>query len=735
MGLFQRFACVRQTDATDCGAACLATILLHHDRTTSLGRVREAVRTDLMGTTAMGLVEGAERFGLRARGVRADLNALPTLPLPAIAHVEEPGRRHFVVVHRVGRNGVVVADPAAGVRRMPLSEFAAWWTGVLVLLSPDAPFTAEPERSPARRLLSLLSGHRRSLVDATAAALVLAVLGFASAVYVQMLIDSALMTRSARTLHLLGAAMLLVIAARAVLGILRSYFLLVVGQRIYAQVHASYYRHLLRLPMSFFDTRRVGELASRLNDAGRVNSLLTGTTAALVVDLLMVVATVSAMLVYDPLLTAVALAAVPPFALAGVVLAIGFRRAQQRSMEANAELNAVLVESISGAEEIKMLAGERRTTARLDQGLLSVLATAWKTGTIGIRASVLSTVLTSASTLLVLWVGGYRAIQGEITVGELIAFSTLAGMMLVPIQRLIEGMHEIQDGLVAANRLWEITDLSAEEAATWKLPSLQRCRGEVELVSVRFRYGSRDIVLEDVSLRAGAGEMVALVGESGSGKTTVARLIQGLYTPEAGQVRIDGCDVRGYSLASVRSQIGVVGQEPIMFRGTVAENIAFGTEGEPDTERLHAAAAQAGADEFIAGLPHGYGTELGEQGVRLSTGQRQRVALARALYRDTPILVLDEVTSAQDAHSEALIRDTLQRLRGKKTVLLIAHRLSTVTAADRIVVLRRGRVVEEGAHRDLLATRTSVYRELWNRQMEASDAPPAREPRPAATLP
>lgn len=395
-----------------------------------------------------------------------------------------------------------------------------------------------------------------------------------------------------------------------------------------------------------------------------------------------------------------------------------FRRAQRRGMEAAANLYATLVEALSGADTIKALGAERSIVERADDQLVPFLNAGFRTSYISIATSTLSALFTGLAMLVALWLGGHRVLAGDLSVGQLMAISALIVAMTGPLERLVNATQSIQDGAVTLDRLWEVLDLTTEESTRSRGEVLNHCRGAVALESVVFRYGTRTTVLDGISIAVQPGRTVAIVGPSGSGKSTVAKLIQGFYAPESGRVAIDGIDVRMLTPHSLRRQLGVVPQNPVLFSGTIAENIAFGCDGRPVLDRVIAAAERAGAHAFIQHLPEVYHTEIGEQGVQLSVGERQRLAIARALYRDAPILIFDEVTSALDAHAEEIIRETMRALHGTRTIVVIAHRLSTVMHADEIVVLSGGKIVECGSHNDLTA-RGGAYWEMWKRQTPA----------------
>jgi ATP-binding cassette subfamily B protein len=723
--MFRKFACVRQHDLADCGAAALATVALHHRRPLALEPLRDLTGTDRVGTSLLGLLRAAEKLGFSAKGVRGPYEALAQVPLPAVAHVRtEEGLGHFVVLHRVNRGGVVVADPARGVRRLTRAEFVRRWTGYLLVLVP------EPQAPPAaagaapvppwRRFLGLLAPHAGLLAEAFACALLMTVLGVSTSYFIQHLVDSVLVRGEGRLLNALGIGMVLLLVFRTLFGMLRQYLVAYVSRKVDLELISGYARHLLSLPLRFFEMRRVGEILSRVNDAARVREAISGTTLTAVVDATLVVLLLAVLWFYDLRLAALATAFVP-LLLCGVAAYHPAARQRSRSaMESGALLSAHLVEDVSGVDTVKAFGAERARTEAGEQRLVALVQDVFSLQMLGLGMTTLGLFVTSLAGIAVLWYGGHRVIEGALTTGQLLFFYTLLGYLLGPLERLASVNVKIQDALVAVDRLYQVLDSAAEVSGATKLP-FRGLRTGLELHDVGFSYGCRAPVLANVCLQIPAGKVVAVVGESGSGKSTLLKLLLGFYEPTEGRVLVDGVDLRDLDLESVRGRIGLVGQEPFVFTGSVRENIALGRPGATQEEIVEAARA-AGLEEFIATLPERYETVIGERGANLSGGQRQRLAIARALLRQPDVLIFDEATSHLDTATERAIQRNLRKALAGKTVVLVAHRLSTIRDADLIYVLHQGRVVEEGTHVSLLA-RGGVYAELCRAQIAADDDP------------
>jgi ATP-binding cassette subfamily B protein len=732
--VFRKYVCVRQNDLSDCAAAALATVAVHYRRPIGLERMRGLAGTDRVGTNMLGLVTAAERLGFSARGVKGTYEALPRIPVPAIAHVKtEDGLGHFVVLHRVRKRAVVVADPARGVRRLTRDEFCRGWTGYLLIMVPElgaSPATkGSPPASPWRRFLGLLIPNTPVLAEAFVCALLMTALGLSTSYFIQHLVDSVLVRHDGRLLNALGIGMVLIALFKTLFGLLRQYLVAYVGRKIDLALTAGYTRHILTLPLRFFEMRQVGEIFSRVNDTSKVEAAISGTTLTAVVDGTLVILMLAVLWIYDLRLALVATAFVPALVVGMMVHHPAARRLSRDAMEGAAKFSAHLVEDVSGVETVKAFGAERARAEECEARLVRFLQVYFSFQKLGISMDTLGALVTALAGIIILWYGGHRVIGGALTIGQLMFFYTLLGYLLGPLERLASVNLRLQNALVAVDRLYQIMDLEVEALGDGKKARFERVRRSIRLRDVSFKYGCRANVLEGVSLRIPAGKVVAVVGESGSGKSTLLKLLMGFYHPTEGRVLIDRVDLRDYDLASLRARVGVVSQEPFIFNGTVRENIALGRPGATPEEVFRAARA-AGLGEFIAGLPERYETVIGERGANLSGGQRQRLAIARALVKEPEILIFDEATSHLDTATERAIRKNLRTAFAGKTVVLVAHRLSTVKDADLIYVLHRGRVVEWGTHHQLML-QEGRYWALWRSQTDEAE-PPAPVPSPTS---
>jgi len=709
---------IKQHDITDCGAACLASIAAHFGLKFPIARIRQYAFTDKKGTNVLGMIEAANKLGLEAKGVKGPFECLQNIPLPAVAHlIVNENLKHFVVIYKVTKDYLLVMDPNDGqLHRKSNEEFRKEWTGVLVLIRPSETFEkGNLKKSILRSFIDLILPHRSVMTQALFGAIIYSILGLSTAIYVGKITDYVLVDQNINLLNLMGIIMILIIILRTFIGAMKSILALKTGQRIDASLILGYYKHLLTLPQQFFDTMRVGEIISRVNDAVKIRTFINNVSLDLVVNALILLFTLGLMLVYSWKLSVMTLLSAPLFFLIYFLFNRLNKKYQRKIMESSADLEAHLVESLNAVSTIKRFGIEQFANLKTEVRFVHLIKNTYKSIYGSIMANGGIEFVSAGITIALLWAGSYSVINRELTPGTLMLFYSLIGYILTPAGKLISSNQTIQDAMIAADRLFQIMDLEREEDESKKICLQRDMIGDIRFENVAFRYGSRKQVFESLNLVIHKGQMTAVVGESGSGKSTLISLLQHLYPIQRGNIYIGNYAISQIGNESLRQLVGSVPQQIDLFAGTIIENIAIG-DFDPDMKRISKLSEDLGMREFIEKLPNSYLTPIGEHGVSLSGGERQRIAIARALYKNPEILIFDEATSSLDSISERFVKKTLSDLANQgKTVIVIAHRLSTVQNADLIIVLDDGKMVETGSHQQLLEKK-GVYYKLWREQ-------------------
>lgn len=708
---------IKQHDITDCGAACLASVAAHYRLELPIARIRQYAGTDKKGTNVLGMIEAAEKLGFEAKGVKGDRASLSKIPLPTIAHiVVKEVLHHYVVIYKVSKTHLILMDPADGkMHKQTLDEFEETWTGVLVLLLPKTEFTPGNQKvSIYKRFWFLLKPHKYVLMQAFVGAVIYTLLGFSISIYVQKLIDFVLVGGNTRLLNLLSVVILVLLIAQLLVGIFKDIFLIKTGQQIDARLVLGYYKHLLRLPQSFFDTMRVGEIISRIGDAVKIRTFINSVSLNLAVNVLILFFSFIIMFSYYWKLALIMCLVIPFYAGVYFIINRLNKKTERKIMEKAADLESQLVESLSTVSTIKHFGVEDFANIKTETRFISLLKTGYNSALNSVFSTTSSTTIAQVFTVVLLWVGSYYAIGGQITIGELMSFYAIIGYFTGPVASLIGANLQIQNALIAADRLFEIMDLEREKE-TQKIVLDKEKIGGISFENIHFRYGTRVDVFENFSLSIPKGEVTALVGESGSGKSTLIALLQFLYPIQKGKVSIGGIDIGHVEIDSLRSLIGVVPQKIDLFSGNVIDNIALG-EFSPEMEKIVNVCKSIEILEFIEALPNGFQTYLGENGANLSGGQKQKIAIARALYKDPEILIFDEATSSLDGISQQNVWKAVKVLQNqKKTIIISTHRLQSITQANSIVVLKNGQLVENGTHEELISLKKEYYH-LWKNQ-------------------
>lgn len=711
--------CIKQHDITDCGAARLATVSKQYGLKMPISKIREVAGTDKQGTNAAGMIKAAEKLGFTAKAVKGDQNAFfSEFPLPAIAHVVVDGALlHYVVIHKITQKQVVVADPAKGIVKYTPEEFFKQWTGILILLVPSERFEKGDEtESTLSRFFKLLLPQKKLLFDIFLASLVYTILGVGASFYFKVMMDDIVPNGLEKTLHVVSVGVILLYLFQTLLGAFRSHMMLYLSQRLDISLILGYYRHVLKLPMNFFGSRKVGEIVSRFTDASKVRDAISGATLTIMIDTLMAI--IGGVILYMQNSSMFGIAFIIVLLYAVIVFAFNkpLKNINRKVMEDNSQLTSYLVESLNGIETVKSYNAERSAGIETEKKFVRFMRSIFKNGWINNLSGSLSGFLSMAGGAAILWLGAYKVIKGEMTLGELITFNALLGYFLTPVKNLINLQPMMQTAIVAAERLGEILNLNmdAENTEVQKIVP-KTLKGDIQLQNIDFRYGTRQLVLNGIYLNIKQGEKIALVGESGSGKTTLVKLLMNFYQAENGEIILNNYNLKDIDLETLRDKIAYISQETFLFSGTILENLTLGMD-NPDMEKVIRVTKMTRCFDFINELPMRFETMLGENGTNLSGGQRQRLAIARALLKKPDILIMDEATSNLDSITERAIENTINETTDEITTIIIAHRLSTIMKCDKIYVMDKGQIIESGNHFDLM-DKGGFYYELWKEQL------------------
>ena len=648
------------------------------------------------------VLRAAGRFPVKAKVITSSIKRLKKTHLPALAVMRSGG---FAVIGKLTEDSVLIIQGMDNPQPqlVPFAAFEAEWSGRIILLAKRAELSDTARPFDLGWFWSALHKYRHILAEVLLASFVIQLFGLATPMIFQTVIDKVLVHRGLSTLEVMVAGLALIALFEALLSGLRTYLFSHTSNRIDVELGARVFRHLMRLPLAYFERRRVGDSVARVRELETIRQFITSSSITLVLDLCFGAVFIGVMFVYSSTLAFVVTATLPLYALLSIATTPAFRRRLDEKFRRGAQNQAFLVESVTGVETIKAMAVEPQMQNRWEEQLARYVSASFAASQIGNWATQAATLLNKGVGALTLFLGAGLVIANKMTVGELVAFNMLASQVNSPVLRLVQVWQDFHQVRLSVERLGDILNTPVETQAASTQASQPRLEGSIEFERVTFRYGiNTQPVLRDVSVSIPAGQVVGIVGPSGSGKSTIAKLAQRLYQPEAGRVLVDGVDTAVLDPSWLRRQIGVVLQENVLFNRSVRENIAL-ADPALSMEKVIAAAKLAGAHDFICKMPQGYDTSIGERGVSLSGGQRQRVAIARALVGDPRILIFDEATSALDYESESIIQSNMRDIVQGRTVLIIAHRLSTVRSADRILTIENGVIVEDGTHEELVA--------------------------------
>jgi ABC-type bacteriocin transporter len=709
---------VKQRDISDCGAACLASVARFYNLDVAVTKIRQHAGTNQKGTNLAGMLEAAKYLGFDAKGVRGTLESLFQVQLPVIAHVIVNGQlQHYVVIYKISKQKISIMDPADGKSIVKkLIEFKEEWTGVLLLLVPNDDFIQGNQKiSFYRRFYDLLKPHRSILIQTLIGAVIYTLLGLSMSIFVQKIVDFVLVDGNRNLLNIMSIGMLIILSLQIILGIFKSFFMVRTGQIIDTRLILGYYKHLLKLPQQFFDNMRVGDITSRIGDAVKIRLFINDVSINLAVNLFMLLFAFMLMFTYYWKLALLLLVIIPLYSAIYLITNMLNKKVQRKLMENAADLESQLVESLNAVGTIKRFGLENHANRKTELRFMTLLDTVYKSAMNSVFSGSSTELVSHSFTIILLWVGAGFVLDKQISPGELLSFYTLIGYFTGPVSSFVGMNKTVQDAIIASDRLFEIMEMEQEnDKNKFDLSVLNI--GNIRFLDVSFRYGSRVLVFDKLNLEIPSRKLTGIVGESGSGKSTLMSILQNIYPVHGGQVFIGDFAINHISNTSLRRIIAVVPQKIDLFSADVITNISIGDE-EPDIKKIIGICNLLGIIHFIDQLPNGFQTQLGENGSSLSGGQKQRIAIARALYRDPEILILDEASSSLDPVSEKYVQDTIEVLLSEnKTVIVISHRLSSIQRAGLIIVLKDGKVVEEGKHTELLAQQGEYYH-LWSQQI------------------
>lgn len=706
-----------QMDQKDCGVASLAMVFGYFGSYYSLARLRELAKTTINGTTALGLVKAAETLGFEPQAIQADMTLFdsPNLIFPFVVHVlKDKELFHYYVVTGKDKQNIHIADPDPEVRLTKLSRerFEEEWTGTTIFVAPSPNYQPHKDKNQGlTSFLPILINQKGLIINIILATVLVTLINIVGSYYLQSIIDTYVPNQTSSTLSVISICLVIVYALQQILSFAQDYLLIVLGQRLSIDVILSYIKHVFHLPVSFFATRRTGEIVSRFTDANSIIDALASTTISIFLDISMMLMISIILFLQNSNLFFISLLGLPIYALIIIAFMKPFEKMNRDTMEANATLSSSVIEDINGIETIKSLVSEKTRYQKLDREFVDYLKRSFTYSRAESQQKALKKFAQLLLNVCVLWMGANFVMDGKMSLGQLITYNTLLYYFTNPLENIINLQSKLQTAQVANSRLNEVYLVKSEFEEQKMVEDLSMVQGDMTFKGIHYKYEYGQDILSDINLTIKQGSKIALVGISGSGKSTLAKMMVNFYNPNQGEIRLGDMNLNQIDKKSLRQHINYLPQQPYVFNGTILENLLLGAKEGTTREDILRAVELAEIREDIERMPLNYQTELTSDGTGISGGQRQRIALARALLTDASTLILDEATSSLDILTEKRIVDNLMNL--DKTLIFIAHRLTIAERVEKVIVLDRGKIVEEGNHADLLA-RNSFYTHLVN---------------------
>ncbi|MGC4430469.1 peptide cleavage/export ABC transporter [Streptococcus suis] len=709
---------VPQIDARDCGVAALASIAKYYGSDYSLAHLRELAKTNKEGTTALGIVKAAHEMGFETRAIQADMSLfdMTDIPYPFIVHVNKEGKlQHYYVVYKNLKDQVLIGDPDPTVKvtKMSKERFASEWTGVAIFLAPEPSY--KPHKDKKNGLLDflpLIFQQRTLIFYIVLASLLVTLINIAGSYYLQGILDEYIPNQMKSTLGIISIGLIITYILQQMMTFSRDYLLTVLSQRLSIDVILSYIRHIFKLPMSFFATRRTGEVISRFTDANSIIDALASTILSLFLDVTILTIVGGVLLVQNTHLFLLSLISIPIYVVIIFAFIKPFERMNNAVMQSNSMVSSAIIEDINGIETIKSLTSEEQRYQKIDSEFVDYLEKSFTLSKYSILQSTLKQGAQLILNITILWLGSQLVMTGKISIGQLITFNTLLSYFTNPLENIINLQTKLQSAKVANNRLNEVYLVESEfqEGQTLTDPSF--LKGVIQFEDVSYKYGFGRDTLSDIQLTIKEGDKVSLVGISGSGKTTLAKMIVNFFKPYKGRITLNHNDLKMVDKKVLRQYINYLPQQAYIFNGSILDNLTLGANQTISQEDILKACEIAEIRSDIEQMPMGYQTELSD-GAGLSGGQKQRIALARALLTKAPVLILDEATSGLDVLTEKKVIDNLMAMTDK-TIIFVAHRLSISERTNQVIVLDQGKIIETGSHQELMS-RGGFYHHLFSK--------------------